>query len=384
MKNTTKTIKKDDISFESLEFTRVIAEAKNINTKVHNKYMAPVINERNLKLLLGKLTADDIKKLKEKERKAFVDFKKEQSKAFADLKLGEVYQKLKIHYVPESIMAERLHEKFDWEYFGDIGTIKPQQPGVVVRGSGHPCCLWYSRQETKEFNYNYGPSLQPEDYSLTSFNENLLASNKFQVKFGIDGINDNHYTTYYYSTAGFSNSFNAVRSGRIRFKINIDFINSYLYGRGSSDFRGDDDWGWAGAYFTIIINRYRDGINETIYNTWNNKQESTYYQTNREVALEISHNSKINAQGWPGGIDAAWFTPISNIQKIISTSNSGNPINMLPNDIFTVGVYFLFDAQAYGDEKALGGVNIYDAYGSTGYVEIKPLEIFLEECSDKM
>ncbi len=56
---------------------------------------------------------------------------------------------------------------------------------------------------------------------------------------------------------------------------------------------------------------------------------------------------------------------------------------MLPGDIFHITFAFLFDAQAYGDEKAHGGVNIYNAYGNEGYFEINPVKLYLEECPDK-
>lgn len=53
---------------------------------------------------------------------------------------------------------------------------------------------------------------------------------------------------------------------------------------------------------------------------------------------------------------------------------------MTAGDRFAVYLSFLFDAQAYGDEDATGGVNIRDAYGTEGYVQVAPLEVYLEEC----
>lgn len=378
-----KRIKKGSSLEKSNAISDVLAKLRNRQSNLHNKIIAPILRERKEKFFTNKIVDNDYNLFRKNKIEGLKLINSEIETTRNDLFFGKMYEEHQGNNVKKIVLDARENAEIDWARFIDM--VGAGQPGTLIQGSEHPCNLYYQRMETKKFSHIYGPDLNPQDYSLTSFFENKIDDNKFQVSFKIDGLVDEEYSSFYSSNVGFSTFFSAVRHGRISFEMDFDFPNAYIFARGDKDFWwwDDNDKGYSGAYFTIIIDRYRDGINNRIYNTWNNVLGDRYFQTDKEVLIKFETDSRNTAHQNPGGDNAPWYYPIPYRSIIIDRDNCGNIIEMQPDDQFEIIVNFLFYAQAYGDEWAQGGINIHNMFGSTGYGEVKPLKVYLEECPDK-
>ncbi len=204
-----------------------------------------------------------------------------------------------------------------------------------------------------------------------------------RLQFQINGTHDDEYTdayigyVYFYGTIG-----PLPRRGKIRtIQFRVNFENAYAYARGSGDFWDSDDYGWTGGYYKVNVDRVRNGSSQRIYNTWNNSG-TLYRNTEWREHYFWEQTSSITAQGWPGGSNAPYFYSIPHIHCNIFKDNGGNNIVMQAGDRYNFNLGVLFYVCAYGDEGALGGVNIRTMYGSPSHMEVPSVAILLEECED--
>jgi len=366
--NRLKTIKETD---HSLLYAKELFKYHNASNKIYNETLGALKRGIRNKILTNDVTQDDLLSYKKEKAKALKGLQTSSQKLLKASPLGQYRVALSRYRVSDTVLRTRDYPPFE----------VIEQPGTRVVGGTHPCCIWYERSEDANWYATYGPILAPDNKALTQWDSGWIANNKLQLFFEIEGTHDNEYTDAYIGYVYFYGKTNPMpRRGKVSFQLRVLFENADSFVRGSGDWFTSDDYGWVGGYHMLRIDRIRAGASQRIYNTWQNTEIFGATEWKEDFFREAT--SAITAQGWPGGSNAPWFAPINNIYLNADKDNSNNIIVMESGDVFNFTLGVMFYICAYGDEGALGGVNIRSMYGSASHMEVPPIRINLEECED--
>jgi len=377
--------KKNVVSAEQALLSGRLAAFNDYKTE-YNKLMAPLKRSWREHRLLGTMNREFLATFRKKRTGVQAKLEGAQSRIQKKHKIPQLIEDLRRYYpVP-------CHGGVIKPLDGDVSgpsLLDRGQPGVLVQGGLHPCCAWYTREQTLDWSEQEGPDLEPLDPALTGFHGNWLSDNRLQVGYGIKGLLDDEYSTKYESEALVRSQYYTERKGRIRkIDVSIDFVNAYLYAGGTQDWDwfglqdDQNDCGFAGVYYKAVVHRTHEGVRFPVWATFNTNLFDPYFFSPYLEHMRISEDTNINAAGWPGGSHAAWFHYIPDLGFRITVPDGDSRLNMAAGDGFDIEVGLKFYAYTLGDEYAKAGVNVYNCYGHTGYAQFNPLSVVLEECPD--